>query len=87
MKPIHKNIRFNPDKRKLMLNSSIALFIVSALLISSVFSVTLAAPPIRSGFNSSELARNDDRSTGLVDLGFPINFFGNTFSQGFVNNV
>jgi hypothetical protein len=32
------------------------------------------------------LATNDDSSTGLVDLGFPINFFGNTFSQGFVNN-
>gem|GEM_PF-769224 len=41
---------------------------------------------IRPGFNSNTLAANDDGSTGLVDLGFTMNFFGNTFSQGYVNN-
>ena len=41
---------------------------------------------IRSGFDSNTLAANDDGSTGLVDLGFTMNFFGNSFSQGYVNN-
>ena len=38
------------------------------------------------GFNANTLARNDDGYTGLVDIGFDINFFGNTYSQLYVNN-
>jgi len=43
-------------------------------------------PTIRSGFDVSELAANDDQSTGLVDIGFEIDFFGKTYSQLYVNN-
>jgi hypothetical protein len=32
------------------------------------------------------LAANDDGSSGLVNIGFTINFFGNSFSQLYVNN-
>jgi len=45
-----------------------------------------AAPPLRAGFNTGTLAPNDDGSTGLVPLGFTIDFFGQQFSQGYVNN-
>ncbi|HEX6631814.1 MAG TPA: nidogen-like domain-containing protein [Gemmatimonadaceae bacterium] len=38
------------------------------------------------GFTSSSLARNDDGSTGLVDIGFGANFFGTTYTQLYVNN-
>jgi hypothetical protein len=35
---------------------------------------------------SNELARNDDGSTGLVPIGFPMNVFGQEFDQLYVNN-
>jgi hypothetical protein len=38
------------------------------------------------GFNSQILPRNDDNSTGLIPLGFTINFFGKTRSSTYVNN-
>ena len=36
--------------------------------------------------NTNILPRNDDGSTGAVNLGFNLNFFGNTFSSLYVNN-
>ncbi len=41
---------------------------------------------MRSGFEGATLAPNDDGSTTLVDIGFPINYFGTTYNQLFVNN-
>jgi hypothetical protein len=41
---------------------------------------------IRPGFDANTLPANDDSSTGLVPLGFPINFFGQAYSGLFVNN-
>lgn len=38
------------------------------------------------GFTATGLAANDDGSTGLVNIGFGINFFGTTASQLYVNN-
>jgi hypothetical protein len=45
-----------------------------------------ASGPMLSGFNSNSLPGNDDGSTGLVPPGFSIDFFGQTYSQGYVNN-
>ena len=41
---------------------------------------------VRPGFDSSLLPANDDGSTGLVALGFSVNFFGTDLDQLFVNN-
>lgn len=38
------------------------------------------------GFTANTLARNDDGSTGLVNLGFTTNFFGLSRNQVYVNN-
>ncbi|KKK74717.1 hypothetical protein LCGC14_2880980, partial [marine sediment metagenome] len=43
-------------------------------------------PVIRPGFNQNTLAANDDESTDLVDIGFPIDFFGTTYTGLYVNN-
>jgi len=43
-------------------------------------------PVIRPGFSSSSLPANDDESTGLVNIGFEINYFGKAYSQLYVNN-
>ncbi len=41
---------------------------------------------LRNGFNANTLAANDDGSTGQVPVGFDLNFFGQNFSNLFVNN-
>lgn len=38
------------------------------------------------GCNSSVLPANDDSSSGAITLPFPVNYFGTTYSQTFVNN-
>ncbi|MFC1795258.1 nidogen-like domain-containing protein, partial [Planctomycetota bacterium] len=43
-------------------------------------------PVIRPGFNEFSLTANDDLSTGSVDIGFNINYFGSRTSTLFVNN-
>ncbi len=47
----------------------------------------LGAPTaIRPGFDQQILPPNDDGSTDLVDIGFPVNFFGTSRTQLYVNN-
>jgi len=44
------------------------------------------ATAILSGFDQQTLDRNDDGSTGLVPIGFTIDFLGNTHDSLYVNN-
>jgi hypothetical protein len=39
-----------------------------------------------SRFTDSTLAANDDGSTGLVSIGFNLNFYGSNYSNLYVNN-
>ena len=48
-------------------------------------SVPAAIRPLP-GFTVNNLPANDDGSTGLVNLGFTINFFGVSTNQVYVNN-
>jgi hypothetical protein len=41
---------------------------------------------VRAGFNDHTLPRNDDQSTAQVPVGFPLNFFGQEYSNVYVNN-
>lgn len=41
---------------------------------------------VRPGFDEFELAANDDDSTGLIDINFPINLFGTTWGKCYINN-
>lgn len=41
---------------------------------------------LNAGFTTNALARNDDGSTGLQNLGFSVCFYGPTFDRLFVNN-
>ena len=60
------------------------------LTLAAVLGLTSApvaqAGAVVGGFNSSTLAANDDGSTGLVDIGFTVNFFGSNYNQLYVNN-
>jgi hypothetical protein len=59
----------------------------------NIFNFTVPPPgprgaggAIRPGFANTVLPHNDDGSSGPTPIGFPINFFGQTFSSLFVNN-
>lgn len=61
----------------------IAIVAVVAMLVSATGQARAA---IEAGFDSNTLPANDDGSTGLVSLGFTINFLGVSFSDAYVNN-
>ena len=70
-----------------------AIAVTFALTIASAASaqVVAAAAPANAvidspGCHAHTLAANDDESTGLLNLGFTVNFFGNLYDQLFVNN-
>ena len=44
------------------------------------------AAAVRAGFNTTALAANDDDSTGLLPIGFTIDFFGTNYSNLYANN-
>jgi hypothetical protein len=56
------------------------------LLIACLFTGSVSAGAVVTGFNANTLAANDDGSTGAVNIGFTANFFGLNFTQLFVNN-
>lgn len=58
-----------------------ALATIGVLASGSAF-----AGQVVSGFDQNTLARNDDSYTGRVNIGFTTNFFGNNYTQLFVNN-
>jgi hypothetical protein len=68
-----------------MLRTTGKLATVSAIALVASLS-TADAQAIRSGFDGNTLAANDDGSTGLVDIGFSINFFDVNATQLYVNN-
>jgi hypothetical protein len=59
---------------------------VAAACIVLLGASRVQAAAIRAGFNATVLPGNDDGSTGLVSIGFNVNFFGPTYSQLYVNN-
>ena len=64
----------------------------SVLTIALVLFLLLAIAPafalgaMRPGFDTNALAGNDDSSTGLVPIGFPVEYFGTTYNNLYVNN-
>ena len=58
----------------------------AAVLAAVLVSGPLCAQAVRAGFNAQSLSRNDDDSSSAVAMGFEINFFGNRYSNAFVNN-
>jgi hypothetical protein len=61
---------------------SFALILGACLLLGTEAN----AQAIRTGFSANTLPANDDGSTGRVDVGFTLNFFGAAYNQVFVNN-
>lgn len=69
--------------------SSLAKTVLVMAALAASLAATVApaeAAAIRGGFDGNILPANDDGSTGAVDIGFGVNFFGLGFNQLFVNN-
>jgi hypothetical protein len=60
--------------------------IAKGLVLLGLLSSQAFAGAIVSNFNGNTLSANDDGSSGLVSIGFDVNFFGLTSNQLFVNN-
>lgn len=58
----------------------------AALAVASAAVTSADAAAVRTGLVGTDLPRNDDGSTGAVNIGFQINYFGNNYAQTFVNN-
>ncbi|TVQ46790.1 MAG: VPLPA-CTERM sorting domain-containing protein, partial [Gloeocapsa sp. DLM2.Bin57] len=72
---------------KLSKISSLVLISSSVLLFDAYYNPNQAeAAALRPGFTGNTLPRNDDLSTGLVNIGFTANFFGVSRTQVYVNN-
>ncbi len=62
-------------------------FAAGVLAAATAFSVPAFAGAIRNaGLFTTVLPANDDGSTGMINTGFSLNFFGTSFSSLFVNN-
>jgi hypothetical protein len=59
---------------------------VAQLKVAFSFDFPRTTTAIRSGFTANTLPANDDGSTGLVSIGFPITLFGQNYTQCYVNN-
>jgi Nidogen-like/PEP-CTERM motif len=62
---------------------TVAVAATTVALSPAAFAAAIVNDP---GFTTSTLPGNDDGSTGLINTGFATNFYGNTFSQLYVNN-
>jgi hypothetical protein len=63
---------------------ALPLILAAAFMASDRSTATAAA--ILPGFDANTLTRNDDLSTGLVNIGFSVNFYGLDRTQLYVNN-
>ena len=63
--------------------AALALGLIASMITTSALAGAVHDTDL---FTTNSLARNDDSSTGLVSLGFTVNFFGRSFNQLYVNN-
>lgn len=70
---------------KITLKNKIAGTLLASLLALSATNAQATAIRLNTGFNGNTLAANDDDSTGLINFGFTIDFFGNSRTGGYVN--
>jgi hypothetical protein len=69
-----------------MTRKVVMLLVLALAVVFTMTGFAQAAAVIPGVFNSNNLPGNDDNSTGLVPIGFPVNFFGTTFNNLYVNN-
>jgi hypothetical protein len=70
---------------KILRNFALTAIVASLLVVAPVSSVQAAAVH-DAGLFTTVFPGNDDGSTGLVNVGFNLNFFGNNWNQLYVNN-
>ncbi|MEO9079855.1 MAG: nidogen-like domain-containing protein [Rhodanobacter sp.] len=66
--------------------SKASWLMLAAIAFTTVFATAAVATTVAPGFDTNTLSANDDGSTNLVNLPFTANFFGNDYSDLYVNN-
>ncbi len=79
------NTTASPNKSMLWL-LGVAFIAALALSIGIAPANVQGSGAIRPGFDANAMSANDDLSTGLVPLGFTINFFGVNYTHLYINN-
>ena len=69
-----------------MTRKLVMLLVLTLAVVSTMIGFAQAAAVIPGVFNANNLTGNDDGSTGLVPIGFSVNFFGITYTNVYVNN-
>lgn len=69
-----------------MTRKLVMLLILALAVVFTMTGFAQASAVIPEAFNSNNLPATDDGSTGLVPLGFSVNFFGTTYTGLYVNN-
>ena len=69
-----------------MVRKFVMLWVLTLAVVFTITGFAQASAVIPGVFNSNNLPGNDDGSTGLVPIGFPVNFFGTTYTNLYVNN-
>jgi hypothetical protein len=64
----------------------VMLWILTLAVGFTMTGLAQASAVIPGVFNTNNLPGNDDESTGLVSIGFSVNFFGTSYTDLFVNN-
>jgi hypothetical protein len=72
--------------KKRTFNNPVRIFVFALVALTMLVGAQEAKAQMRAGFDSSTLPANDDGSTGLVNIGFNLDYFGSSFTQLFVNN-
>ncbi|MFA4836842.1 MAG: PKD domain-containing protein, partial [Dehalococcoidia bacterium] len=73
-------------KRRILMMVGVLMVLVVLGLGAIPTASALGPNAIRSGFEDTALYRNDDGYSGMIPIGFTINFFGNNYSNVSVNN-
>lgn len=66
--------------------SKASWLMLAAVALATVVAPAAVAGNVAAGFNTNTISANDDGSSSLVNLPFSANFFGNTYSNLYVNN-
>ena len=84
--PTDQRVWQQRPKRLAASTLAVLLLALGLALVVGARPASAASNAIVPGFSTNTLAANDDGSTGLVSLPFPIDFFNNTYDGVYVNN-
>jgi hypothetical protein len=79
-------MKYREQRSKTLKRNFVIILMLTVVVVFSMNELAHASAVISGGFDSNSLSGNDDQSTILVSIGFPVNFFGSMYTDLYVNN-